>query len=80
MFGHLNSVSHCKFSPDDKYVASCSADGTLKVCFVNNQSVFYNGNLYFNTVLYSVISKPFTNVNELSLVFSLWGSLVAFLF
>nr|XP_005305287.1 apoptotic protease-activating factor 1 isoform X1 [Chrysemys picta bellii]XP_008176985.1 apoptotic protease-activating factor 1 isoform X1 [Chrysemys picta bellii] len=38
MFGHLNSVSHCRFSPDDKYVASCSADGTLKlweVCSAN---------------------------------------------
>uniref|UniRef100_A0A8C0GS40 Apoptotic protease-activating factor 1 n=1 Tax=Chelonoidis abingdonii TaxID=106734 RepID=A0A8C0GS40_CHEAB len=38
MFGHLNSVSHCRFSPDDKYVASCSSDGTLKlweVCSAN---------------------------------------------
>ncbi|XP_047644174.1 apoptotic protease-activating factor 1 isoform X2 [Phacochoerus africanus] len=31
MFGHTNSVSHCRFSPDDKLLASCSADGTLKL-------------------------------------------------
>ncbi|XP_005882415.1 PREDICTED: apoptotic protease-activating factor 1 isoform X1 [Myotis brandtii] len=31
MFGHTNSVNHCKFSPDDKFLASCSADGTLKL-------------------------------------------------
>uniref|UniRef100_A0A8D2LBJ4 Apoptotic protease-activating factor 1 n=1 Tax=Varanus komodoensis TaxID=61221 RepID=A0A8D2LBJ4_VARKO len=29
LFGHRSSVTHCRFSPDDKYVASCSADGTL---------------------------------------------------
>lgn len=33
MFGHTNSVNHCRFSPDDKLLASCSADGTLKVRF-----------------------------------------------
>uniref|UniRef100_A0A8C6G2J3 Apoptotic protease-activating factor 1 n=1 Tax=Moschus moschiferus TaxID=68415 RepID=A0A8C6G2J3_MOSMO len=31
MFGHTNSVSHCRFSPDDEVLASCSADGTLKL-------------------------------------------------
>ncbi|XP_058529013.1 apoptotic protease-activating factor 1 [Ochotona princeps] len=31
MFGHTNSVSHCRFSPDDKLLSSCSADGTLKL-------------------------------------------------
>lgn len=37
MIGHVNSVIHCRFSPNDEYVASCSADGTVKV-----QSVFLN--------------------------------------
>ncbi|XP_073069764.1 apoptotic protease-activating factor 1 isoform X2 [Manis javanica] len=31
LFGHTNSVIHCRFSPDDKLLASCSADGTLKL-------------------------------------------------
>uniref|UniRef100_A0A8C0CYT7 Apoptotic peptidase activating factor 1 n=1 Tax=Balaenoptera musculus TaxID=9771 RepID=A0A8C0CYT7_BALMU len=31
MFGHTDSVNHCRFSPDDKLLASCSADGTLKL-------------------------------------------------
>ncbi|XP_045443586.1 apoptotic protease-activating factor 1 isoform X5 [Pipistrellus kuhlii] len=31
MFGHTNSVNHCRFSPDDKFLASCSDDGTLKL-------------------------------------------------
>lgn len=31
MFGHTNSVTHCRFSPDDELLASCSADGTLKL-------------------------------------------------
>ncbi|KAM6153089.1 apoptotic protease-activating factor 1 isoform 3-T3 [Erethizon dorsatum] len=31
MFGHINSVNHCRFSPDDELLASCSADGTLKL-------------------------------------------------
>ncbi|KAF7248470.1 Apoptotic protease-activating factor 1, partial [Varanus komodoensis] len=31
LFGHRSSVTHCRFSPDDKYVASCSADGTVKL-------------------------------------------------
>ncbi|KAM8978502.1 apoptotic protease-activating factor 1 isoform 2-T3 [Sarcophilus harrisii] len=31
LFGHANSVNHCRFSPDDKYLVSCSADGTLKL-------------------------------------------------
>ncbi|XP_010627446.1 apoptotic protease-activating factor 1 [Fukomys damarensis] len=31
MFGHTNSVNHCRFSPDDEVLASCSADGTLKL-------------------------------------------------
>uniref|UniRef100_A0ABM5GFB3 Apoptotic protease-activating factor 1 n=1 Tax=Pogona vitticeps TaxID=103695 RepID=A0ABM5GFB3_9SAUR len=36
LFGHRNSVTHCRFSPDDKYVASCSADGTLKLWHVQS--------------------------------------------
>ncbi|XP_038170517.1 apoptotic protease-activating factor 1 [Arvicola amphibius] len=31
MFGHTNSVNHCRFSPNDELLASCSADGTLKL-------------------------------------------------
>jgi len=37
MMGHVNSVNHCRFSPSDEYVASCSTDGTVKV-----RSVFLN--------------------------------------
>lgn len=37
MMGHVHSVNHCRFSPNDEYVASCSTDGTVKV-----QSVFLN--------------------------------------
>ncbi|XP_043943141.1 apoptotic protease-activating factor 1 [Protopterus annectens] len=29
LIGHTKSVNHCRFSPDDKYLASCSVDGTL---------------------------------------------------
>ncbi|XP_061495490.1 apoptotic protease-activating factor 1 isoform X2 [Rhineura floridana] len=36
LFGHRSSVTHCRFSPDDKYVASCSADGTLKLWHVHS--------------------------------------------
>ncbi|KAG8572976.1 hypothetical protein GDO81_012236 [Engystomops pustulosus] len=31
LFGHEGYVNHCRFSPDDKYLASCSMDGTLKL-------------------------------------------------
>ncbi|KAM8780063.1 apoptotic protease-activating factor 1 isoform 1-T3 [Rhynchonycteris naso] len=31
MFGHTSSVSHCRFSPDGELLASCSADGTVKL-------------------------------------------------
>ncbi|NXF44682.1 APAF factor, partial [Oceanites oceanicus] len=31
MMGHINSVNHCRFSPNDEYVASCSTDGTVKL-------------------------------------------------
>lgn len=31
MIGHESSVNHCRFSPNDEYVASCSTDGTVKV-------------------------------------------------
>uniref|UniRef100_A0A8U7NSM5 Apoptotic peptidase activating factor 1 n=1 Tax=Corvus moneduloides TaxID=1196302 RepID=A0A8U7NSM5_CORMO len=31
MIGHENSVNHCRFSPNDEYVASCSTDGTVKL-------------------------------------------------
>lgn len=37
MIGHENSVNHCRFSPNDEYVASCSIDGTVKV-----YSIFLN--------------------------------------
>lgn len=37
MIGHENSVKHCRFSPNDEYVASCSIDGTVKV-----YSIFLN--------------------------------------
>ncbi|XP_034982780.1 apoptotic protease-activating factor 1 isoform X1 [Zootoca vivipara] len=36
LFGHSSSVTHCRFSPDDKYVASCSADGTLKLWYAHS--------------------------------------------
>ncbi|XP_044535631.1 apoptotic protease-activating factor 1 isoform X5 [Gracilinanus agilis] len=36
LFGHTNSVNHCQFSPDDKHLASCSADGTLKLWDVSS--------------------------------------------
>ncbi|XP_068133091.1 apoptotic protease-activating factor 1 isoform X2 [Hyperolius riggenbachi] len=29
LFEHTEYVNHCRFSPDDKYLASCSIDGTL---------------------------------------------------
>uniref|UniRef100_A0A4W5N3L9 Apoptotic peptidase activating factor 1 n=1 Tax=Hucho hucho TaxID=62062 RepID=A0A4W5N3L9_9TELE len=31
MFGHLEPVNHCCFSPDDVYLSTSSSDGTLKV-------------------------------------------------
>ncbi|XP_031438233.1 apoptotic protease-activating factor 1 isoform X2 [Clupea harengus] len=31
MFGHTDTVNHCCFSPDDKYLATSSSDGTLKM-------------------------------------------------
>ncbi|XP_048123798.1 apoptotic protease-activating factor 1 isoform X3 [Alosa alosa] len=31
MFGHTDAVNHCCFSPDDKYLATSSSDGTLKM-------------------------------------------------
>uniref|UniRef100_A0AAX7UKC9 Apoptotic protease-activating factor 1 n=1 Tax=Astatotilapia calliptera TaxID=8154 RepID=A0AAX7UKC9_ASTCA len=35
MFGHFQPVNHCCFSPDDKYLSTCSNDGTLKVSSTN---------------------------------------------
>ncbi|KAL2102993.1 hypothetical protein ACEWY4_002161 [Coilia grayii] len=31
MFGHMDAVNHCCFSPDDKYLATSSSDGLLKM-------------------------------------------------
>lgn len=49
MIGHENSVNHCRFSPNDEYVASCSTDGTVKVhsvflkqLFVSMMDFFFN--------------------------------------
>ncbi|XP_063316529.1 apoptotic protease-activating factor 1 isoform X2 [Pelmatolapia mariae] len=36
MFGHFQPVNHCCFSPDDKYLSTCSNDGTLKVFEVSS--------------------------------------------
>ncbi|KAM4749517.1 apoptotic protease-activating factor 1 [Rhinophrynus dorsalis] len=36
LFGHSEAVYHCRFSPDDKYLASCSMDGTLKLWDVSS--------------------------------------------
>ncbi|XP_066489510.1 apoptotic protease-activating factor 1 isoform X2 [Tiliqua scincoides] len=36
LFGHASSVTHCRYSPDDEYIASCSADGTLKLWSVHS--------------------------------------------
>lgn len=40
MIGHGNSVNHCRFSPNDEYVASCSTDGTVKVHSVFLKQLF----------------------------------------
>uniref|UniRef100_F6YRU1 Apoptotic peptidase activating factor 1 n=1 Tax=Macaca mulatta TaxID=9544 RepID=F6YRU1_MACMU len=49
MFGHTNSVNHCRFSPDDKLLASCSADGTLKIWDVTsaNERKSFNVKQFF---------------------------------
>uniref|UniRef100_A0A4W5N2E6 Apoptotic protease-activating factor 1 n=1 Tax=Hucho hucho TaxID=62062 RepID=A0A4W5N2E6_9TELE len=44
MFGHLEPVNHCCFSPDDVYLSTSSSDGTLKV-----------GGAYYN---YGVVTDP----------------------
>ncbi|XP_048886829.1 apoptotic protease-activating factor 1 isoform X1 [Brienomyrus brachyistius] len=36
MFGHMGPVNHCCFSPDDKFLASSSNDGTLKLWDVSS--------------------------------------------
>ncbi|KAM4615545.1 apoptotic protease-activating factor 1 isoform 1-T2 [Polymixia lowei] len=36
MFGHLEPVNHCCFSPDDAYVSTSSSDGTLKLFEVSS--------------------------------------------
>ncbi|XP_056132484.1 apoptotic protease-activating factor 1 [Lampris incognitus] len=36
MFGHLEPVNHCCFSPDDTYVSTSSTDGTLKLFEVSS--------------------------------------------
>uniref|UniRef100_A0A4W3JJJ0 Apoptotic protease-activating factor 1 n=1 Tax=Callorhinchus milii TaxID=7868 RepID=A0A4W3JJJ0_CALMI len=52
LFGHDNSVNHCNFSPDDKYLASCSNDGTVKlwdVSSANEWKFFDVKNEFMNT-------------------------------
>lgn len=39
-FDHTMPVTHCRFSPSDDYLASCSADGTLKICDVLSANEF----------------------------------------
>ncbi|KAG8439474.1 hypothetical protein GDO86_005618 [Hymenochirus boettgeri] len=36
LFGHTQCVYHCRFSPDDQYLASSSMDGTLKIWDANS--------------------------------------------
>ncbi|XP_048010343.1 apoptotic protease-activating factor 1 isoform X2 [Megalobrama amblycephala] len=36
MFGHMEPVNHCCFSPDDVYLATSSSDGTLKLFEVSS--------------------------------------------
>ncbi|KAG8514018.1 Apoptotic protease-activating factor 1, partial [Galemys pyrenaicus] len=40
LFDHENAVTHCRFSPDDKFLASCSADGTLKLWDVKSANLW----------------------------------------
>ncbi|XP_063111486.1 apoptotic protease-activating factor 1 isoform X2 [Cavia porcellus] len=49
LINHLNSVTHCRFSPDDELLASCSADGTLKLWDVRsaNESKSINVKQFF---------------------------------
>uniref|UniRef100_A0A8C9TN00 Apoptotic protease-activating factor 1 n=1 Tax=Scleropages formosus TaxID=113540 RepID=A0A8C9TN00_SCLFO len=36
LFGHMEPVSHCCFSPDDTYLSTSSSDGTLKLWEVSS--------------------------------------------
>nr|XP_060633244.1 apoptotic protease-activating factor 1 [Anolis sagrei ordinatus]XP_060633245.1 apoptotic protease-activating factor 1 [Anolis sagrei ordinatus]XP_060633246.1 apoptotic protease-activating factor 1 [Anolis sagrei ordinatus] len=36
LFDHSSAVTHCRFSPNDKYIASCSADGTLMLWYAQS--------------------------------------------
>ncbi|XP_069829126.1 apoptotic protease-activating factor 1 [Dendropsophus ebraccatus] len=40
LFGHGGYVNHCRFSPDDKYLASCSMDGTLMLWEVSSANEY----------------------------------------
>uniref|UniRef100_A0A4W5MYU5 Apoptotic peptidase activating factor 1 n=1 Tax=Hucho hucho TaxID=62062 RepID=A0A4W5MYU5_9TELE len=40
MFGHLEPVNHCCFSPDDVYLSTSSSDGTLKVTSIRDHSFY----------------------------------------
>ncbi|CAL8318870.1 unnamed protein product [Lota lota] len=45
MFGHLEPVSHCSFSPDDAHLATCSRDGSLKLFGVSSANEWKSFNV-----------------------------------
>ncbi|XP_045443585.1 apoptotic protease-activating factor 1 isoform X4 [Pipistrellus kuhlii] len=51
MFGHTNSVNHCRFSPDDKFLASCSDDGTLKLFDINTSGLLAEIQIGLNSTI-----------------------------
>nr|DBA30952.1 TPA: hypothetical protein GDO54_006873 [Pyxicephalus adspersus] len=40
LFGHSDCVNHCRYSPDDKYLASCSMDGILLIWEVKSANEY----------------------------------------
>lgn len=77
MFGHVNSVNHCRFSPNDEYVASCSTDGTVKVhsMFVKSAAWF---DLFF--IKCKICIRKFCICIISFLWIKLWNSWVLLLF